>query len=445
MRAAALLLTGCTTGTAVPAGTGIGPATFAPARENVLVVVLDDVGVDKLGAYRVHPTPSPTPVLDALVDSGVRFDRAYGSPTCSPTRASILTGRTPSRHGIGEWLDPREDLYGLPDAEVTFAELARGAGWSTAAVGKWHVSVFDGGHPERDPQDQGFDHYRGVLANPDSRVHEDGQIAGYYHWERVDDGRFSFSDTYLTTAQADDARDLVRTLPEPWVLYVAFNAPHIPFHVPPPALATLVADTAPDTYDAMTGAMDTELGRFLDGIDPEVRERTTVVVVGDNGTPGHSIRPPWNPLYAKATMTEGGIRIPLAVSGPRVREPGAVSSVLVHATDVFATVAEIVGVDVADLPFDVDGQSLLPYVDDPSAPGARSAVLVEQFGPDGDRERTWLDRAVVGPDHKLVRRLGEADQLTAVTTDPSDEIEVTDDAAREPLRVELERWEAALR
>lgn len=408
------------------------PAEDGTDGENILILVLDDVGVDKVGAYRMEDPPT-TPRLDALFDDGLRFDRAYASPTCSPTRASMLTGRHPSRHGIGSWIAPNHDHYSLADDEITFAELAVDAGWATAAVGKWHLSVFDGHHPELDPQRQGFDTFHGLLANPDNALQEDGEPRGYWHWERIDDGAVSTSDTYLTTAQADDALDLVTTLPEPWLVYVGFSGVHVPLDDPPPSLAVATSDADADRYDAVLKALDSEIGRLLDGMG-ELRERTTILTIGDNGTPDHAIRPPFDPEHSKGSLFEGGIRVPLGLSGPSI-PPGTTSDRLVHAVDVFATVADLIGVDVRTLPVPTDGVSLLASTE-------RRCLLVEQFGPDGDVRRRDLDRAVVEADTKIVRQRHEPDRFTTVGVDPS--LEATTDRD-DALRDELRRYERALR
>lgn len=420
------------------------PAEQGPDGENLLILVLDDVGVDKLAVYGVHDTPSPTPRINALFEEGVRFDRAYASPTCSPTRASMLTGRHPSRHGIGQWIWPSEDTYSLPEDELTFAEVASDAGWSTALVGKWHLSAVDGHDAAGDPQRQGFDHFRGLVGNPTDAVHPDGNRRGYTHWEHIVDGEPGYTDRYLTTVEVDDTLALLATLPEPWVVYVGFSAAHVPLDLPPPALALPASDDPLDRYDAVLEALDTELGRLLDDMGDDLRARTTILTIGDNGTEDHAIRPPWDPLRGKSTMYEGGIRVPLSIAGPLVREPGTVSGALVHAVDVFATVADLVGVDLASLPVVTDGVSLLPRLDAASDAGTRRCLLSEQFTPDGDVRRDTLDRAVVEDGVKLVRRLHEPDLYLGVTSDPSAETEIGDRQIGAGLRSEMRRYERAL-
>jgi arylsulfatase A-like enzyme len=430
-----------------PTGTcdGDARAPWTARGGNVLILVLDDVGVDKIGAYGVHPAPPATPNIDALLDAGVRFDRAYASPGCSSTRASILTGRHPSRHGIGAYIEPWVDTYTLASSEVTFAELARDRGYATVAIGKWHVSSFVGRVPWEDPREQGFDHFHGVLANLYNSVAPSAETQGYYHWERVDDGVASWSAQYATTAQADDAIAWMQETPEPWVLYLAFSAAHEPLEAPPEELAVAASDSDWDVHDAMVTALDSELGRVVASLAPDVRARTNIVLIGDNGTSSQVVRPPFSADAAKGTLTEGGIRVPLGVAGPVVQLPGSTSDALVHAVDVFATVADLVGADFDALTAPIDGLSLVPLVATPDTAPQRQCVLAERFSPDGDVHREALERAVVTADFKFVESKKAPDALTAVTSDPSTERAAENGDATRILRDEMRRYERALR
>lgn len=386
----------------------------APPGGNVLILLLDDIGVDHVGAYDIGSAPPPTPRMDALAAQGVRFDNAYAAPVCSPTRGVLLTGRHARRTGLGWIADTGARTFGLPLAATTIAEAldyARGDRWSSSAVGKWHVAAPQFPSVLTHPNDQGFDWFAGTVGNP---KYADGY--GYYRWDRNLNGVITESFTYLTTASVDDALERAAVMPEPWLLYVGFHAAHTPLAPPPPHLTTLVVDEDSGRnalFDATVEALDTEIGRLLDSMDPGVLARTTVILVGDNGTAAHAVDPPLDPEQAKHTIYEGGVRVPLIIAGPHVDVPGGVSDALVYVSDVFATTAEIAGVPLggpdASLSLDVappvvlDGRSLLPQLADPLAPG-HSVLYVEAFAPNGDHAERSIDRRMVRDErYKLLR------------------------------------------
>ena len=141
-------------------------------------------------------------------------------------------------------------------------------------------------------------------------------------------------------------------MPQPWVLYLAFNAPHQPFHAPPQSLHTYHLYGAPNAtpsqhYRAAVQAMDTEIGRLLASLSPTTRARTTIIFTADNGSPNEAVTAPFEPGKAKGTLFEGGINVPLIVSGPGVRQPGRECAHLINSVDVYPTVIESAGLDLA--------------------------------------------------------------------------------------------------
>ncbi|MFT4625000.1 MAG: arylsulfatase A-like enzyme [Myxococcota bacterium] len=417
-----VLLVGCGPGAATldRPSTPQDTAPAATGPENVLIIVLDDIGLDKVGAYGMHPDPPSTPTLDQLAAEGVRFTHAYAHPTCTPTRAALLTGQYASRAGLGTWSDPWSDLAELDTASITLPRVLHGASehvWSNAAVGKWHVGSFLRRDPGAHPLEAGFSTHRGSLANPHNAILNRDEPRDYLSWEKNVDGDLSLSETYMTIDTVDEAIALAEELPEPWLLYVAFNAAHTPLHAPPAHLldAPLPADaTEADLFAAMVTALDTELARMLVGIDLRTAAPITTLVIGDNGTPTHAILPPLDPLRSKGTVAEGGVRVPLIVTGPRVGRPGAVSDAPVHVVDVLPTLAEIAGVDPTTLtdergePWVLDGTSLLRALADPDWVGER-LLYSEQFGPNGPPPWAWFGRTLRDDRYKLVQSaLGDA-------------------------------------
>ena len=404
----------------------------APTHPNVLLIVMDDVGQDKIGAYNVHPTPPPTPHIDAFAAEGLRFTSAWAYPLCSPTRAALLTGQHTRRLGIGTRIAPNVDHWELwAGAATTIPQLLQSAPepWDTSFVGKWHLSAGTHGQdPQHHPELHGFAWSEGSLANLYASLTDDipADARGYEAWEEIRNGEISWKRTYVTTEAVDDALQRIDRMREPWFLWLALPSIHTPLHVPPPDLYDgPVPLTEVALVDAMVEAMDAEIGRLLDGLPDEVAERTTVVLVGDNGTSDHGIAPPLDPRRDKGTVYAGGVRVPLIVRGPRVAR-GEVTDALVHAVDLLPTVADLAGIaldevrDRAGRPLVLDGRSFVPALRDPDAPGA-SSLYVESFGPLGPGPyETWI-AAVRDADHKYIQRSDGSEELYAVTPDVLDE------------------------
>ncbi len=395
-----------------PPAARAAPATRPDAiGGNVLVLVLDDVGIDKIGAWGAHPQPAPTPNLDRLAATGVRFTTVYGAPACSTSRAALLTGRYGIRTGFVESLNDNDPPFALPDGEWTVAEALTPYGFTTGALGKWHLASH--ARVTRDVVTRhGFAHFRGTLANLPG--------PGYQPWTQRDEtGKTSRPAGYPTTVTADDALAFARVTPEPWFLWTAFHAAHSPVHTPPADLAPTARVLGPDDtagkVDAMIEALDHEIGRLVDGLPPDVRARTTVFVVGDNGTADHAVRPPLDPEQAKLTVHELGVRVPLLVFGRAVAAPGVRDS-LTHVVDLFPTIAEIAGLPLApatagglpgtqlvDPAVPLDGISLLPQLQRADAPAPRALLYTEKARGNGPPPWTVRQATIRDAEWKLIR------------------------------------------
>lgn len=377
---------------------------------NVLVVVMDDVGVDAVSTYGVQPLAPSTPTLDRLAAEGVRFDRAWAMPVCTPARASLLTGRMPRRTGIGTGVGPFDRRGGLPLSEVTLAELLRAAPtpYATTAIGKWHLTSEDVGGLNA-PNLQGFEHYRGAIANLLPAQTTDGSDQDYFRWEETQDGVTAWRTGYATQAEVDDALAAATTMPEPWFLYLAFHAAHAPFQ--PPASMSDVGQDPPAQFEATVRALDSELGRLLDGLGEERLANTMVVVVGDNGTPPVAERPPFDADPSKFTLYEGGVHVPFLVRWPGVAVPGGVSHALVHLADIFPTAANAAGVPSETWPT-LDGVDLGPALRDPVGGVAHDVLFAEEFSPNGVSKARLSDQMAVRDDrYKLIRIVGYGEGL----------------------------------
>jgi arylsulfatase A-like enzyme len=357
------------------------------ARGNVLILVADDLGIDRLACYGAPAAP-PTPTLDRLVADGVLFQNAWSQPTCSPTRATLQTGRYGFRTGVGSVINAFGDVPALSLDEVTLPEmldLGTGGAYAHASIGKWHLGSSRVGG-DLAPNLSGYAHFAGSL---------EGQLEFYDHWRRVVDGVATTSSRYATSACVDDALRWIRVQDRPWLCVVSFQAPHAPFHRPPPHLHTrkLPAEAPREVcggpgadpepfFAAAVEALDTEIGRLLAGIQPAVRARTTVFFLGDNGTDACVARPEFR-NRAKGTLYESGLRVPLVVAGFSVADRGR-SAALVSTSDLFATVAELAGVELAaTLPgVALDSHSLVPCLADRRR-SVRSWLYAEVFTPNG--------------------------------------------------------------
>jgi arylsulfatase A-like enzyme len=379
-----------------PCGNADTP-TAAVGQGNVLIVVLDDVGVEALAPWDIGPMPARTPTIDCLCERGLRFTQAWASPVCSPTRGEVQTGRYSRRQDLGTILLPNEALpYELPDNGGGLAKVAGRAGYRTGFFGKWHLAepthAMAASHPNR----FGFDRFAGSIANLNTTTsgHERND---YCLWQRIEDGVSHDVVTYPTTTTVDDALEFVGRDVGPWLVVLSFNAPHVPLHRPPEELVGEPVQAFSRDHGmflAMIEAVDSELGRFLRSLPPETLANTTIVLFGDNGTARAQIPPQLGLSEGKGSLAEAGVRVPVVVAGLGVLQPG-VSDALVHVVDILPTVVELVGGHTDAL---LDGRSWLPVMAD-SAEAVHSVVYSSQFGNVGGPP-VDLDRALRGPRHK---------------------------------------------
>lgn len=351
---------------------------------NVLLLIIDDWGIDWSPLDNPEAARLPDmPNLRFLAENGLRFTNAYAQPMCSPTRATLLTGRHPFRHGIGTpaGANLSADEVALPEA---FASV--GSEYSLMSIGKWHLGGGNDGARSRG----GWPHFSGAHANLDD----------YFNWTKTVDGVASeVTDAYATSDQVGDAMDFIRSRPanSPWFCWIGFHAPHAPFHDPPSEL--LPEGTAPpasnmDRYEQMLEALDHEVGVLLAGID---LNKTNVILVGDNGTPNNMVQAPFSRGHGKGSLYEGGIRVPLVMAGPDVRARGTNDS-LVQVADLYPTILSLAGIAVDDaVPAGtmLDGRDLYPALLGGDISGW---VVSESFGNQVDNP----GRAIREGDYKLI-------------------------------------------
>jgi len=339
------------------------PVSAQRRPPNIVVIVTDDMGYADIGIHGCKDIPTPN--IDALARSGIRFTNAYVSgPYCSPTRAGLLTGRYPQRFGHEFNLDlsAAHSGFGLPLTETTLADRLRAGGYHTAIFGKWHLGAAEQFHP----MSRGFDEFFGFLGGQHSYL--DTQAATR---NPLLDGRKIVDQTnYLTEAFVDRAVDFIkRQKSQPFFLYLAFNAVHTPLEVTQKYLDRFpnIADEQRRKYAAMLSAMDDGIGRTLNALHQEgLDENTIVFFFNDNGGPtmvGTTINGASNaPLRGSKRQTyEGGIRVIMAVRWKGHLPDKTTYDQPVIQLDVFPTALAAAGVKPKP-EWHLDGVDLMPFL-----------------------------------------------------------------------------------
>jgi arylsulfatase A len=337
--------------------------TATPRRPNIVLVFADDLGWNQLGCYgnAFYETRN----LDRLAAGGMRFTDAYAAaPVCSPTRASLMTGKYPARLHLTDYIPgnpypharlvtPAWTAY-LPRSEVTIAELLQRGGYVSGHFGKWHLNKdkqYAPGRP-RDPASQGFDDVL-TTRKPNSK-------------ETAHAGADPDADPHHVKAITDRAIAFIeRHRDGPFFCYLAHNSIHNPVMEYAPRIVKYATKAAAcnrtgnnPVHGAMVETLDRSVGRLMQTLEQlGIAENTLLIFYSDNGALfGRAGREPF--YGAKADLYEGGIRVPLIVRWPAAVEPGSVCHELVSSVDFLPTFAALAGIELADP--QVDGVSLVP-------------------------------------------------------------------------------------
>jgi arylsulfatase A-like enzyme len=362
------------------AATAAEPDTTRP---NIILIMADDMGWGQTG-YRGHPVLK-TPHLDAMAANGLRFDRFYaGNPVCSPTRATVLTGRTNDRAGV------LSHGYALRLQEKTVAQALQKAGYATAHFGKWHLNGFKGpGAPvlaadPRSPAAFGFDHYLSAtnFIDMDPYLGRDGAPE-----------KFQGDSSELIVSEALKFAEKQHAARKPFFTIIWYGTPHSPFKALDPDKAVFAAlDPASANHHGELVAMDRSIGALRQKLrDLGIAENTLVVFNSDNGglpeiKPGTT----GGLRGHKGTVFEGGLRVPGIMEWPAVIKP-RVTSHPAGTVDLFPTIADIVGLPPSSFIQPLDGLSLKPLLTAETDPRARP--LPFRFG---------AKAALVGSQYKLL-------------------------------------------
>lgn len=458
---------------------------------NIIFVVMDDVGIDQMGAFGYGgKTPPSTPSIDRLAGAGVSFRNAWAMPACTTSRAVFFDGRYPFRTNVYGALGPNDLANSMVSPyEVTVPKVLDQAGYESALFGKFHLGL-----QEHDPADiamphaLGWDYFAGWLdytGDPSSIDTTAGGVApkgtwmcgfvgganvggadsgacympsgscetlvstmsvppgricrdrgGIFdpgaacqspppdtidfetlsgHWVSPyvvnhEDGRAeAFPPTdprarrFRARQAVDDAIAWIGSRPgdRPWMATVSFASAHTPVMQPPVDETKLEHDVASRLDCANVGdqrvltnlmieSLDTELGRLLveTGLARRTRKGrivykprrtdTMIVLIGDNGSLGSSVKLPFDSSRAKGTAYQTGVWVPMLAAGPLVRRPNRVVSSMVNIADLFELFGEIAGLDVhAVVPRPIDSQSMLPYLRNPKQPSIRKTNFTQ--------------------------------------------------------------------
>lgn len=439
-------------------------------RPNVLFILSDDQGPWAMACAGTRELRTPN--LDRLARTGLRFDHCFcTSPVCSPARASLVTGRIPSQHGVHDWLSAGNTLQQYePGGQGELVEYLRGqpgytdylaqAGYACGLSGKWHLG--DCHHPQK-----GFTFWR---------AHAKG--GGHYcKWPLIRDGELHEETRYVTDVITDNALDFLReqeTGSRPFYLSVHYTAPHapwsranhpaelyddyyancsfesVPWGLKPPSWVTYVNIPVPDAetrrshlsgYAAAITAMDANIGRLLDWLEARrLRENTLVFFMSDNGMcmGHHGVFGKGNATYP-LNMFDESVKVPFIASRPGSLPQGAICSELVSQYDFMPTLLDylrVAGGEAGTLP----GRSFAPALRGQPSPGHDHLVVFDEYGPVRMvRTREW----------KYVRRYpgrfpNQPDELYDLKNDPGETTNLIDDASRcsqaAEMKARLEDW-----
>lgn len=303
---------------------------------NILLIIADDMGKDATAGFTEGTIKPNTANLDKIRTEGLSFTNFWSYPTCSPTRASIITGKYGYRTGV-KWAG--DELATTEQVLQDYINEQTNDAYATAIIGKWHLA---GDMQNVNPEDLGIDYYTGLIR---------GGVQDNYDWRITENGASSLRTQYTTEVFTDLSINWVNSQTKPWFLWLAYNTPHTPFHVPPSEMHsqgnlqsyTDGLDPMP-YYMAAIEAMDFQIGRLLDSMTEEERNNTIIIFIGDNGTPNQVAQSPYGSGIVKGSLYQGGINVPLFVSGAGVSRTGEDDN-LITSTDIFSTIAALAGVD----------------------------------------------------------------------------------------------------
>ena len=317
--------------------------TLNSSKPNILLIIADDFGLDACPGYNIGATKPNMPHLQNMINNGITFDNFWAFPMCSPTRASILTGKYGVKTGVLN-ASNASTINANEKTLQTYLDEKLGKVYSHSIIGKWHLS---NGEPNR-PTQMGIDYYAGLLS---------GSVNSYYDWNLVENGISNPSSEYITTKITDLAINWINNQDKNWFCWLAYSVPHTPFHLPPtqmhsqgnlPTDQTSINANPQPYFIAMVESMDYEIGRLLNRIPQDELNNTIIIFMGDNGTAGQVIQNPYVSNRSKGSIYQGGIAVPLVVTGKGITRTGVRDKNLISSTDLFVTIAQIAGINTSE-------------------------------------------------------------------------------------------------
>ncbi|MEK6236111.1 MAG: sulfatase-like hydrolase/transferase, partial [Planctomycetales bacterium] len=412
---------------AVLGGNGVAQAADQP---NIIFIMVDDLGPEWISCYGAEDVK--TPHIDALAETGMRFTNAYSMPKCTPTRATLLTGQYPFRHGwVNHWDVPRwgAGCHFDPKHNVTFARLMKKAGYATAIAGKWQINDF-----RAQPKilaEHGFDEWSmwtGFESGnpPSGKRYWDAYVHASDGGSKTHQGKFG-PDVYV-----DFLVDfMARKKSEPMMIYFPMALTHGPLVATP---AEPDAKSGLDKHKAMVRYTYRLVGRIVAAVDDlKIRDRTIVIFTTDNGSGGRISGHLGGRLVrgGKAKLSENGVCEPFIVNCPGLVPKGAVTDALTDFTDLLPTFCELGG---AKLPegVEIDGKSIAGVILGKNKDGPREWIMALGHGAAALDEKgvrpkqVFTDRVVRDKQYKLWVLDGKSAKLFDLKADPFEENNLLD-------------------
>ena len=326
-------------------------------KPNLIFILTDDQGSVDVNSYGA--TDLATPNMDKLINDGVKFTRFYvGSPICSPSRATLLTGRTPHSAGVPGNVSSIPGKEGMPTEQFTIAEMMRNAGYSTGHVGKWHLGYSEKTVPLAQGFDYSFGHMGGCIDN----------YSHYFYWnppnrhDLWENGTELFNEgEFFPDMMNEKAESFIRKhKKEPFFLYYAINVPHYPLQ-PTKKWRDYYSDMEMPRrdYAAFVSTADENIGKLIDILDElKIRDNTIIIFMSDHGHSyeartfgGGGSAGPFR--GGKFSLFDGGIRVPACISWKGIIPAGVVRNQVVHSIDILPTIASLCNID--EIPESVEG------------------------------------------------------------------------------------------
>jgi arylsulfatase len=421
----------------------VNAADLANKRPNIILILTDDQGYADVS---IHGNPVlKTPHIDRLAKEGVRFDDFRVSPTCSPTRCSLMTGRHEFRSGITHTIHERERMS---LKATTFVQLLKQSGYRTGIFGKWHLGDEAAYRPDKRGFDEFFIHGAGGIGQTYPGSCGDAPKNSYFSPVILHNNKFETTDGYCTDVFFGQALKWIDEVKgkQPFYCHISPNAPHGPLHVPEEYEAQYKGKT-PNAEAAkffgMIANIDDNVGRLLDKLRAWDIERDTLVIyMNDNGGTAGKIVYNAGMKGSKGGADNGSTRAMSFWRWPGTLEPKTVDALTAH-VDVFSTLTELAGATVpADVAKRVEGFSLLPLLNDAAAPWHDDRMLVTHQGrwQPGEPPQKEGVSSVRWKQYLLVR--GKGGGLFDVKKDPQQERDLSQEQADVVARLTTyyDRW-----